>query len=85
MSYFWIELLCFAGPVLGTLLAFIERIKTGKGIGLRFIQVMAILYIIPAIVVLALENRMMGEAATILGTIAGFVLGTLKDSGGESK
>jgi hypothetical protein len=50
--------------------------KEPKGIGVRMIQLIALLVLVPAIVILALECRLSGEGTgTILGAIVGYALG----------
>lgn len=84
-NYYWIEAPLLAAAILGSTLAFVERIKSGRGLGLRSIQVLAVLNLIPAIVVLALEAKMSTEVGTIFGALAGFCLGGLRDADKDSK
>ena len=62
-----------------TLIAIIwTRISTKKGLGVRVIQFMAVAMIVPAVVLLALHNRLQGEAvAAIFGGLAGYLLSSI--------
>jgi predicted acyltransferase len=52
-----------------------ERYKTGRGMGIRAIQFLAICFVFPSLLILGLEQRISQEAvATLLGTIVGYVL-----------
>jgi len=79
-TYYWIEGPIIVGAIIGTALAFLERIKSRRGLGLRFIQVLAVLNLVPAIVVLAMEGKISTEVGTIIGTLTGFCLGGLRDA-----
>ena len=47
-----------------------------KGIGVRMIQLIAVLILVPVIAVLALEGSLTGEGTgTLLGAIVGYALG----------
>lgn len=61
-----------AGGLIGV---FIDRCKQEKGIGLRIIQFLALVLVIPAIVILSLEEKLSNETTgALLGTVLGFVL-----------
>ncbi len=64
--------------LLGMILAFVNRLVIGKGIGKRFIQVIAVLLLIPTIVILAIQgvigDQLLGG---LLGAIIGYVLSDL--------
>jgi hypothetical protein len=52
-----------------------ERIKYRKSIGIRTIQFMAIAFIFPVIIILALEGVLSAETiGTLIGTVIGYVL-----------
>lgn len=64
----------FAVPVL---LVF-QRILSGKGIGVRAIQFVAVATVVPAVVVLAMQGLMQGETvAAILSGLVGYLLGNV--------
>jgi hypothetical protein len=55
-----------------------NRLKTGKGIGLRIIQFSVVVMTVPAIIILGIHNKL--EAATLgtlLGALIGYVLANL--------
>ena len=61
-----------ATAVLGGL---IHRIKTGKGIGLRFCQYMIIAMGIPAIVMLAFADKLEKQVvASLIGALFGYLM-----------
>ena len=54
---------------------FAERKRAGRGIGVRIIQFSAVLLVVPAIVILALEGVLESEVVgTLLGAVLGYVL-----------
>jgi hypothetical protein len=67
----------------GTIAVFVERFVHKKAIGVRVIQFLAVLLLIPTILILALENILNTETiAALLGALAGYiyVLAKEKDS-----
>jgi hypothetical protein len=88
-KYPWIEFPLLVLAIVGPLLIVVFRltvkcettengktVKEPKGIGVRMIQLIALLVLVPAIVILALECRLTGEGTgTILGAIVGYALG----------
>lgn len=71
----WVEIV-LAATMTGTLGGILyERVKKNKGIGVRVIQFLAVGFLIPAVVILALEARLSTDStAGILGAIVGYVL-----------
>jgi phosphatidylserine synthase len=70
-----VELLAAALMVIGLLAVFINRWKTGRGLGARVIQLLAVIFVIPAILILALEKFLTAETvATLFGTMIGYLL-----------
>jgi hypothetical protein len=70
-----VELAAAGLMVIGLLAVFINRCKTGKGLGARVIQLLAVIFVIPAILILALEKFLTAETvATLLGTLIGYLL-----------
>lgn len=60
---------------LGMLLLFFERLKSGRGLGARAIQLTSIFFVIPIIFILSLQKLISSEAtSTLLGTVIGYVL-----------
>lgn len=52
-----------------------DRIKKNKGIGVRVIQFLAVSFVIPTVLILALEAKLSTDAtAAILGAVVGYVL-----------
>ena len=70
-----IELIAASIMIVGVFGVFYDRIKHKKGIGVRVIQFLAVVFVVPAILILALERVLSTEStATLLGTIIGYVL-----------
>lgn len=71
----WIEigmLALMAGGLGGLIM---NRLKLGKGIGVRAIQFLAVAFLLPSIVILALEDKMEAPLlGTLFGTVTGYVL-----------
>lgn len=64
----------FAVPIL----LVVQRIISGKGIGVRAIQFVAVATVVPAVVVLAMQGLMQGETvAAILSGLIGYLLGNV--------
>ena len=71
----WIEIAAAVVLISGPILVIGDRLRSGKGIGARIIQLLAVLMVIPAILILALEGTIDGATAgTLFGTLIGFVL-----------
>ena len=71
----WIELIAGLIMFSGLVGTFYIRISLNKGIGLRAIQFMAIVFLVPVILILALENILTSETiAALLGAVAGYTL-----------
>ena len=71
----------------GTKRAFDLRASDSKGLGVRFIQILAVIMIPPTILILALEGMLKGEGiGTALGVLMGYTLsGILKPVPGKAK
>src|SRR5438132_154604 len=70
-----VELTAAGLMVIGLLAVFINRWKTDKGLGARAIQLLAVIFVIPAILILALEKFLTAETvATLFGTLIGYLL-----------
>ena len=80
---FWLEVAAALIMVGGTAGVFIERYRTKRGIGVRIIQFLAVIIVVPVVLILALENILSSEAvATLLGAVVGYILsGIGKDEG----
>ena len=83
----WIEfpllILAVGGPII-VLLCRLSRCggtEEPKGIGVRMIQLIAVLILVPVIAVLALEGSLTGEGVgTLLGAVVGYALGGITAS-----
>jgi len=82
----WIELAAAVIMIGGLIGVFVNRWQTKKGIGVRIIQFLAVLLVVPAVLVLALERLLTSETVgTLLGAIVGYILsGIGKDEGNPS-
>ena len=84
----WIEAGMLLFMFLGLLGLFHNRLKKPKlGIGVRVIQFLAIIEVIPVIVILSLEGILEGQTTgTLLGGVMGYVLsGIGKDERAKKK
>jgi len=86
----WLELAILLVPVVCCPLILYMRLRYGrtsenktikpKGLGVRLIQLVAVLVIIPIAGVLSLEDKLTAEGAGILfGAMAGFALAGVRD------
>jgi hypothetical protein len=58
----------------GTIAVFVERFIHNKAIGVRIIQFLAILLLVPTILILALENILNTETiSALLGALIGYI------------
>jgi xanthine/uracil permease len=70
-----VELIAASLMVLGVAAVFINRWTSDKGLGARVIQLLAVILVIPAILILALERFLTAETvATLFGTLIGYLL-----------
>lgn len=59
---------------------FVERLVSGRGMGARVIQFLAVGLIVPTILVLALEEKLdKATTATIIGALVGYLLSGIGD------
>lgn len=71
----WIELAMVVIMLVGLIGGFWNRHRLHKGIGVRFIQFLGVVFVVPVIVILTLEQRLGTDpTATLLGTIVGYLL-----------
>ncbi|MFG1230141.1 hypothetical protein [Xanthobacter wiegelii] len=71
---FWIEVILAATVPVGISLIMIHRIKREMGLGVRSIQFLAIVVLLPMIFILALEGILAGSA---VGALFGALIGYL--------
>ena len=82
----YIELIAAIIMIGGLAGVFFERIKHSRGIGVRVIQFLAVLFVVPAIIILALEGILSEETtATLFGTIIGYILSGIGKDEAEKK
>jgi hypothetical protein len=77
-----VEYVLLAIALIGASGGILNRIKTQKGIGLRFIQYLGIVVLLPLIGVLSLEGRISQE---ITGAIAAAAVGAVLAGVGKSE
>ena len=78
-----IAIIIMGGGLLGV---FIERNKIGKGIGVRVIQFLAIIFVIPTILILALEKVIDNSTiAALIGAIVGYILSGIGSDENDKK
>jgi glucose uptake protein GlcU len=81
----YIEFAAMFIMLVGIVLVFVNRIQSGenkkaKGLGVRTLQHLALFFIAPSVLILALERAIDAEATTaILGAIVGYVFASLDD------
>ena len=81
-----VELIAAALMVLGVIGVLLNRLQQDKGLGLRAIQFAALVLIVPALLILALEKVLNSETtATLFGAITGYMLSGIGDSEGGGK
>jgi hypothetical protein len=83
----WLEIALIAFMFVGLTLVMFERIKSGKGPWKGTIQLLAVILIFPTIILLASAGKVKEDAAaTLLGTIIGYLLsGIGKDPGSNPR
>lgn len=85
----YIQLIAMGTMFVAVLLLFVERMKSGRGLGARTIQLTSVFLIVPMIFVLALEKVLSSETtATLIGALIGYVLsgiGDFRPDGKEGK
>ena len=67
--------------VVGVLGVLFFRMQGGKGIGIRLIQLIVILLVVPMLGILALENAAVPAVMTLLGALLGYVLSGVGSDG----
>ena len=80
-----LEIFSFCIMIFGLVALMYHRIKFKKGIGVRAIQFLSVVFVVPAILILALERVLNSEVvAALYGAVIGYVLsGIGKDEGNE--
>lgn len=82
----YIQLIAMGTMLLAVVLLFVERLKSGRGLGARTIQLTAVFLIIPMILVLALQKVLSSETtATLIGALIGYVLSGIGDFRSDKK
>ena len=80
------ELILVCGIALAPLLLLIERFAGDRGIGARAIQFLAVAMLIPAILILALENILdSSTVGTLIGALTGYLLSGIGDYRADKK
>jgi len=77
----WAEIALASVMVIGVGSAMWSRMRPGslKGVGARFIQLIALLVILPLIGILAMEGKLSGETAgSLIGVAIGYTLGGIE-------
>ncbi|HEV2738715.1 MAG TPA: hypothetical protein VGU66_09065 [Candidatus Elarobacter sp.] len=74
----WVEIILALTIFVTVVLTLVSRIRTGKGLGVRAIQFLAVTIGIPVIVILALEKVVDGAVVgTLLGGVFGYLLSNI--------
>lgn len=75
-----IQLIAMGTMLLAIILLFVERLKSGRGLGARTIQLTAVFLIVPMILVLAMQKILSSETtATLIGALIGYVFSGIGD------
>lgn len=70
-----LEVTAVAIMVAGVIGLFVERIWRKRGIGVRVIQLLTVILVLPVVLILALEGILKGETvATLIGAVVGYIL-----------
>ena len=70
-----LEVTAAAIMVVGVIGLFVERIWRKRGIGVRVIQLLTVILVLPVVLILALEGVLKGETvATLIGAVVGYIL-----------
>lgn len=76
----------FVIMLLGLICVFHNRLKTGNGLGARFIQSITVIIALPTIIILASIEAIEGETiSALLGSVLGYILSGIGDYKPESK
>lgn len=82
----WLELIAVGIMALCPVLLMIERLVSGRGIGVRAIQVFAIGLVVPLVLILALESKLSNETlAALIGSLIGYLLSGIGEPEGRTK
>ena len=72
---FLLEIVAASVMVVGLIGIFVERWHSKRGIGVRIIQFLAVVLVVPIVFVLALEKILSSETVgTLLGAVVGYIL-----------
>jgi hypothetical protein len=76
----WVKLIAAGSVPLTVLALIVNRIWTGKGIGVRVIQFLAVAAFASIIVIVALEKVIDGSAvAALIGTLVGYLFANIAE------
>ena len=83
----WLEGALVALMFVGLIAIFFERIKRNQGPWIVTVQILTVVFVFPTIALLALEGKVKEDAAaTLLGTLVGYVLSQMgKEEGASGK
>lgn len=77
---FWLSVIIALVPIIVVGGGLWNRIKAGKGIGWQFIRFTVLSVSIPIVAVLALNDALTGEAATIIAAAMAYAFGKTGES-----
>jgi hypothetical protein len=76
----WVELIAAGSIPLAVIALFVNRWHSGKSLGVRAIQTLAVAMFMPAIIILALERVIDGAAvAALVGGVVGYLFANISD------
>lgn len=71
----WLEVVAALIMIGGTIGIFVDRWRTKRGIGVRVIQFLAVVMLLPIVFILALRGILSdASVGTLLGAVAGYIL-----------
>jgi hypothetical protein len=80
-AIFWIEIICALTIPISVVAVVWHRVTRDMGMGYRALQFLAIGVVVPAVIILALEGKLAGEAvAAIIGGVVAYLFTATKGS-----
>ena len=76
----WVELIAAGSIPLAVFAVFINRWHSGKSLGVRAIQMLAVAMFMPTIIVLSMEKALDGSAiAALIGAVVGYLFANISE------
>jgi len=76
----WVELIAAGSIPLSVLALFVNRWHSGKSLGVRAIQMLAVAMFMPTIIILSMEKALDGSAvAALIGAVVGYLFANISE------